>query len=121
MISKEYEIKYILALLNSSLFDWYYRNHPFQKKHTFPQVRISMLKNLPIKKASPQEQKVVVGLVDRILSLKKRLDGSALVDEREAIQKEIHATDMEVDEKVLDLYGITDPKDRERIKEATQR
>ena len=78
-----------------------------------------MLKNLPIRKVSLQEQKLVVGLVDKILSLKKRLDGSALVDQREAIQKEIDATDAEIDEKILDLYGIIDPKDRERVKEAT--
>jgi type I restriction-modification system DNA methylase subunit len=117
--STQYEIKYVLALLNSRLFDWYYRNHPFQKKRTFPQVRISMLKNLPIKKASLQEQKQIADLVDKIISQKKRLDGSAVVDQREAIQKEIDATDAEIDEKILDLYGITDPKDRERVKEAT--
>jgi hypothetical protein len=117
--STQYEIKYILALLNSRLFDWYYRNHPFQKKRTFPQVRISMLKNLPIKKASLQEQKQIADLVDKIISQKKRLDGSAVVDQREAIQKEMDATDAEIDEKILDLYGITDPKDRERVREAT--
>lgn len=106
--SKEYEVKYILALLNSSLFDWYYRNHPFQKKHTFPQVRISMLKNLPIKKVSLQEQELVVGLVDRIRSLKKQQDDSAFADHREAIQKEIDETDKEIDEEVYKLYGLTE-------------
>ncbi len=113
--SDDFEIKYILALLNSKLLEWYYKSDPFQKKRTFPQVRISKLKSLPIRKASPEQQNEIKLLVDKNLVLNEQLCDPAFGEKRADIQKEIELIDKRIDEKVFELYEMTE-EEREFIR-----
>ena len=105
--SDDFEIKYILALFNSRLFEWYYKTDPFQKKRTFPQIRNSKLRSLPIKKASPEGQNEIKSLVDKIMIRNEQLYNPAFEERKADIQKEIELIDEMIDEKIFKLYGIT--------------
>ena len=106
--------KYLLALLNSTLFEFYMRQ-------SFPILgdpskggRIlhgtTYMNKLPIKVGNSVEQQSIINLVDKILSLNKRLIelGDKKTDERARIEEEIKKTDKEIDELVYRLYGITE-------------
>lgn len=58
-------------------------------------------------------------LVDAILSLHKRLAAEQLPQRREGVQREIDATDRQIDQLVYQLYGLTDDEIR-IVEEATQ-
>jgi len=97
----EVNLKYLLALLNSSLMNWVY-----SKTWVGWQVTIPALDILPIKVAGTDTQQRLEELVGKMLSLKKQLDDPAFVKQRDAIQKEIDATDGEINRKVYKLYGL---------------
>jgi hypothetical protein len=65
---------------------------------------------LPVKIASDSEQQPIIKLVDKMLALNKRLNeiGDKKIDERLGIEEEIKRTDVEIDELVDKLYGITE-------------
>jgi len=87
-----YDLKYILAIFNSSLINHWYRNH-------FPNVNINPndFREIPVHIATEGEQKNLVRLVDRILSAKQR--------EAEA---DTGMLEQQVDELVYSLYGLTE-------------
>jgi len=105
---KPYDLKYILALLNSKLMNHYYHLTSLELGRTMAQLDIETIEQLPLKEASKQEQRELVVLVDKMLSLNKQLKDPTFAEQREAIQKEIDATDIQIDEKVFDLYGLTE-------------
>lgn len=106
--------KYLLALLNSKLFEFYMRqNFPIlgdpQKGGRILHGTTYMNK-LPIKKSGQVEEKLIIKLVDKMLCLNERINelGDKLTDERVRIEGEIKKTDSEIDELVYKIYGITD-------------
>jgi len=105
--------KYLLALLNSKLFEFYMRQ-------TFPILgdpekggRIlhgtTYMNKLPIKEVTEKEKKPLVELVDKMISLNNSLNeiGDKKTDERTRIEEEIKKTDAEIDELVYQIYGLT--------------
>lgn len=86
----EYELKYIQAILNSKLIDFYYKN-----VYSGWQITIPALDCLPIKKENINEQKKLSLLVDRI---KEKNESGA----------ELTATENEIDEIIYDLYGLNE-------------
>ncbi len=100
---EQVNLKYILALLNSSLMNWVYK-----KMWLGWQVTIPALDILPIKTVDEGIQKKLGAQVDRVLNLYKQLNDPAFADEKEAIQREIDTTDTQIDEKVFVLYGLTE-------------
>ncbi len=109
LINKNYFYKFVLALLNSSLFTYLYSNlYPF-KGNIFPEIRIGNLGELPVKKIKKIEQKKIVKLVDTILDLSKRLQNNLVnSDKGNNIKKEIERIDKEINQKVYELYGLTE-------------
>ncbi|REK00052.1 MAG: class I SAM-dependent DNA methyltransferase [Bacteroidetes bacterium] len=93
---KRFKTKFVLGLFNSTLFKFYYRKTNSQGGDIFPQVRISSVKNLPIKLADTKTQEKIETLVDQILT-KKAQDHSS------------DTTDLEnkIDTLVYKLYDLT--------------
>lgn len=89
--------KYVLALLNSSLLQWYYATMFKGDTELFPKIRIAQAKQLPIFKASKEQQQPIIELVDRILE-KKRSNPNA----------NTLALEQEIDNLVYKLYNLTD-------------
>jgi len=92
----QYNPLYVLALLNSRLMTWYYRNTTAEEGKVFAQIKIELLKLLPIKIADEKTQQPFITLVAQILAAKKK-DPSA---DTSALEKQI-------DEMVYVLYGLT--------------
>ncbi len=59
--------KYLLALLNSSLFTYYIRQLMITNKQAFPQILMTDLEELPILPLNKDDQKHIISLVDLLL------------------------------------------------------
>jgi len=70
---KAFNLKYILATLNSKLATYFYQDVAKEVGRTFAQVKIFNVKKIPIAPATPDEQKPIIELVDRMITLNKEL------------------------------------------------
>ena len=93
-IQSNFEIKYILALLNSKLFTFIYQHISQEKGRTFAEVKKVYLEKLPIKNLPHEAQKPFVSAVDSILKTSKQ-------------QKEVTEMLAKLDKLVYELYEIT--------------
>jgi hypothetical protein len=105
MTDTNFSIQYCLGILNSTLMDFY-----FQKTFNEYEVKPVHLRQLPVKKINVLEQQPLIKLVDKMLSLNKRLVeiGDKNTDEKQKIKQEIEKTDREIDQLVYKLYGLTE-------------
>jgi len=103
--SEESDLKYITAILNSKLINYYYKNYF---------ITIDVLKNalleLPIASADRNTTANISEKVKEIEERNKRLNemGDKKTDERARIEEEIKKTDKEIDELVYKVYGIAE-------------
>ncbi|HEY4688806.1 MAG TPA: hypothetical protein VIK33_05805, partial [Anaerolineae bacterium] len=80
-------------------------------------VKLSKLKQLPIRPinfselADKARHDKMVSLVQQMLELHKRLAGASAA-EREVLQRQIDATDQQIDRLVYNLYGLSDEEIR---------
>jgi type I restriction-modification system DNA methylase subunit len=103
-------LKYILALINSKLINYWYLN----KFNTLSVAKNAILM-LPIRQIdfdNPAEKAMhdkLVSLVEKMLELNKKLAPVREVfsNERDELVKEIEKTDREIDELVYKLYDLT--------------
>lgn len=86
---------YVLGVLNSRITTWYYRSNTDEEGKVFAQIKIELLRKLPIPKADKVEQGQVIEFVEKIIKAKKR-DGGADTTEWE----------QEIDRLVYKLYGL---------------
>ena len=101
-------LKYLLALINSRLLDYYYREY---------YVTIDVLKNallaLPIRPIDLHKHEEsslrdrVIALTDKMLGLVPKLRETNNDTEKATIQNAITATDRQIDALVYELYGLT--------------
>lgn len=93
IFDSEVNLYYILALLNSSVMNWWHRAFTSEEGRTFAEVKIATLKQMPVKVAKIKE---VDSLVQKILSQKEKDFGRDTSDLEEQINKIF-----------LDIYEIT--------------
>ena len=55
---------------------------------------------------------MVSGLVERMLALHKQLGAAKMPDEKRRLERQIEATDGEIDRLVYELYGLTEEEIR---------
>ena len=94
-IDQAYETKYIVALLNSLVFGYYFVNKFSERDNVFPKAKIGQCRLLPIKICDTKRQRMFVELVDNIL-LKKKDGIDTTLEENN------------IDQLVYQLYGLTD-------------
>ena len=92
----EFALKYILALLNSRLLDFFYQTLNPEKGEALAEVKKENVEKLLIKQIPFAEQQPFEVLVDRILAAKQR-DPAA----------DTRALESEIDRRVYALYGLT--------------
>ncbi len=96
----------LLGLLNSSLFQW-----RFKITSTNNNVGTNELDCLPVyifDSTSSNTPEDLATLVGSMITLHARLAAEQLPQRREQIQREIDATDRQIDQLVYQLYGLTD-------------
>jgi adenine-specific DNA-methyltransferase len=110
---KNDNLRFLLALLNSKLLNWFYQNivNP-EKGEALAQVKRGHLALLPIRAidfSNPIDVKRhdrMVALVERMLELHKRT--LVTPQEQERLTREIQSTDREIDRLVYELYGLAE-------------
>lgn len=90
-----FDIKYILALLNSKVLNYYYKATTSEGGKVFAQIKIEILRQLPIKKSA--NQKIIIKKVNEILIAKESNPKS----DTSILEKQI-------DELVYKLYELTE-------------
>jgi hypothetical protein len=88
-------LKYVLAIINSSYIKYLYNELVNESGRVFPQVKITHVKKLPLKIINIKHQKPLIKLVDQILKKKK--------DNPEA---DVGKLEREIDEMVYKLYDL---------------
>lgn len=99
LLKKDSSIKleYALAHLNSKINTWYYRAIQPRKGKLFAELKINVLKKLPLKLAKESDQKPIITLVNDIISMKKS-------DK----QPDTTLLEAEIDKMFYELYGLTE-------------
>lgn len=118
VITEEYSIKYILALLNSHLLDFFLHkiSSPFRGGYWSYGKRF--IEQLPIRQINFSDTKdknrydQIIHLVDSIMSLREHKSEASTQTEQEMIQRQIDATNREIDQLVCNLYGLTNEEIR---------
>lgn len=75
IISSKYHLKYLLALLNSRLMDYFYKRKCPQEGKVFAEVKPSIIKSLPIPLLGHDQQLPFVDIADVMLAKNKELYG----------------------------------------------
>ena len=105
---RTHNIRYILALLNSTLLNTY-----FTKRFTTISLTAAFLGVLPIRRIDfddPAERTVhdrMVRQVEAMLTVQGQLAAAKSAAQKNVIQRQIDATDSEIDKLVYELYGLT--------------
>ncbi|HEV2297483.1 MAG TPA: N-6 DNA methylase [Candidatus Acidoferrales bacterium] len=107
-------LNYLLGLLNSKLIDFYYREITVPKANGFYIYKTMFLKRIPIRRIDFNSQAdvhvhhEVSRLIQGMLELNKKKHSDKLAPtELQRLEREIAATDAEIDNLVYGLYGIT--------------
>lgn len=112
--STDINLKFLLGLLNSKLLTFVYKLGNPQTGKIFAEIKPSVIKELPIRTidfgnpADKRQHDKMVKLVERMLDLNKKIGAVKVPTEKERLQREINATDKQIDTLVYDLYGLTE-------------
>ncbi len=92
----EYPYKFLLAILNSTLINYIYKQITQEENRVFAEVKPINVRKLPIIKCSNDKQKNLIKLVDQILNAKKQ-------------NPAVDTTNLEsqIDQLVYQLYNLT--------------
>jgi hypothetical protein len=94
---------------------WYFLSRSqIAQRDDFPKIVLKETRSLPIRPinfsdpADVARHDRMVQLVEQMLELHKRLHTAASASDRELYQRQIDATDREIDKLVYELYGLTE-------------
>ncbi|MBN1361092.1 MAG: N-6 DNA methylase [Sedimentisphaerales bacterium] len=108
------DLRYVLGILNSKLMLHLYRSSAHEKSRTFAQVKTFRVRTLPmylpkfIEHNDKARHDRMVEVVQQMLDLHKQLAAAKTAHGKTAIQRQIDATDRQIDQLVYELYGLTD-------------
>lgn len=113
-LNNSHSLHYIQAILSSKLLDFYLHkiSSPFRGGYWSYGKRF--IEKLPIRVIDFDNHENVafhdkiVGLVEKILKLHENLASTKVPTEKEMIQRQINATDKQIDNLVYKLYNLTD-------------
>jgi len=111
-------LKYLTGLLNSRLLDWCLKRVAARFHGGYFAANKQYIGRLPIRPinfsdpADKARHDKMVTLVERMLELHKRRQVAESDGERETLQRQIDATDRQIDALVYELYGLTEEEIR---------
>lgn len=103
IINHDFLPKYVLAILNSSLITWYYQSTTAEEGKVFAQIKINLLKLLPIRNAKIEIQNEFILIVNKILELTQ----SDNYLENQEKQNAVKEYEKQIDLMVYKLYDLT--------------
>ncbi len=109
-----YSLKYLLGIINSKLGGWFWLKRNYDFKAIFPKIKKSQIESIPIRiikfenaQDRTSHDKLVV-LVEKMLALHQQLAAPKTPQDTTLLQRQIAATDRQIDQLVYALYGLTD-------------
>ncbi len=109
---------YVLGLLNSKLLDWYLQKisvRAYQTAYLYVKRYIEQLPIRTINFSDPADKArhdKMVALVEHMLALHRKLAVATVPPDKELYQRQIEATDLQIDALVYELYGLSEATDR---------
>ena len=103
-----------LGLLNSKLMWWFLSNTGTVLRGGYFRFKTNYLKPFPLRvinfssDSDKANHDLMINLVKQMLDLHKRLAAARLAQERTLLQRQIAATDAQIDRLVYQLYALTD-------------
>ncbi len=113
LVNEAWSRSYVLGLLNSNLLDWFVKQTATRMRGGYYSFEARFIRGLPIRAINFSDKKdkarhdKMVTLVERMLTLHKELAGTSHPDERTRLEREIAATDKQIDRLVYELYDLT--------------
>lgn len=101
--SNDWSLKFLLGLMNSTLINFFFRQRFSGNNH----IASNQLAKIPVTAAQPDQMRFVGNLVETLLELHKRMAFAKDERERGLYQRQIEATDKQIDALVYELYGLT--------------
>jgi hypothetical protein len=104
---------YLLRILNSKI-GWFLISNYCTRIQNGYQLIFQYLGKIPIRTINPSDPTDIarhdkmVTLVERMLDLNKRLPEARTDQEQTLVKRQIAATDKEIDERLYELYGLTE-------------
>jgi len=103
------DLAYSLAIFNSSYINYVYRQKVLETGRVFPQVKIKYLQSLPFIIGTDDQQKELASNVKKMLELNEQIQTiPENSDKWNSIKTEIEKTDKAINQKVYELYGLTE-------------
>jgi len=96
--------KYLAAILNSRVMQFYYQSKFKSETELFPKIRIAQVKLLPIKMINEKMQQIYITIVDKILSIIKDEDYL----ENPAKQANVKEYEYQIDQMIYQVYGLNE-------------
>jgi len=109
LVDLKYSPFFILGIINSKLFKFYFKQFIAPETNIFPKIRIAQLNEIPISQnPNTETQNLIIKHVETMLQLNKDLQTATLPEQKEQIQQRIQYTDKKIDQLVYELYGLTE-------------
>ena len=102
-----YSIKYVLALLNSTLLDWYF-GFIGKAKGNSREYFNKPLAIIPIKTATESQQQELANLATLMMEAVKKQQDAKSDQEKNICKMRVEAIDTQINAKVYALYGLTE-------------
>jgi type I restriction-modification system DNA methylase subunit len=102
-----FSFHYLLGLLNSKLLEWFIKQTATQMRGGWYSFEARFIRNLPIM-PPPESQNKITTLVEQMLLLNKQLAAAHTDHEKTTLQRQIDATDRQIDKLVYELYDLTE-------------
>ncbi len=115
LLAKEgWQLEYLLGILNSRLMTFYHQKKFLDEfKMRFQKILIKDCRRFPVRvinfadKSDKSRHDQMVKLVEQMLVLHQRLPAAKTPPEKTSLERQITATDTQIDRLVYDLYGLT--------------
>ena len=110
--SDKINLKFLSSILSSKTLQFIFKflGSPLQGK--FYNLNKTFVEILPIYLASPEVQRPFIELADQMLQLHKDNKIARTPQEKKYIERQINATDKQIDKLVYELYNLTDEEIR---------
>ena len=105
---------FVLGVLHSKLFHFMYLMSIQGEQRVIPQIKAAKLYDLPFPMIDFEElvsaslHDNIVFLVEKMLKLHKDIDTARTPQDKKFMQRQIDATDKQIDKLVYELYGLTE-------------
>jgi hypothetical protein len=109
-----YSSQFLLGVINSQLMNWFYHSMNPEVGEALAEVKKTNVALLPIRIIDPANKSDqaahdrMVSLVETMLALHPQRAAARTPHEQSALDRQIAATDRQIDRLVYDLYGLTD-------------